>query len=38
MKLIERVLDFFIREIVDIDSKQFSCVPGRGTTDAIIII
>ena len=38
MKLLERVLDYFIREMVDIDAMQFGFVPGRGTTDAIFII
>ena len=38
MKLLERVLDSFIREMVDIDAMQFGIVPGRGTTDAIFII
>ena len=38
MKLLERVLDSFIREMVDIDAMQFGFVLGRGTTDAIFII
>ena len=38
MRLLEHLLDSFIREIVDIDSMQFYFVPGRGTTDAIFII
>ena len=38
MKLLERVLDSFIREMVDIVGMQFGFVPGRGTTDAIFII
>ena len=38
MKLLEHLLDFFIREVVDIDTMQFGCVPGRCTTDAIFII
>ena len=38
MKLLERVLDSFIREMVDIDAMQFGSVPGRGTTDATFII
>ena len=38
MKLLERVLDSFIREMVDIDAMQFGIVPGCGTTDAIFII
>ena len=38
MKLLERVLDSFILEMVDIDAMQFGIVPGHGTTDAIFII
>ena len=38
MKLLERVLDSFVRRMVDIDAMQFGFVPGRGTTDAIFII
>ena len=38
MKLLERVLDSFIRDMVDIDAMPFGFVPGRGTTDAIFII
>ena len=36
-KILERVLDHLIREVVDIDSIQFGFMPGRGTTDAICI-
>ena len=38
MTLLERVLDSFIQEMVDIDTMQFGFVPGRGTTDATFII
>ena len=38
MKLLKRVLDSFIPDIVDIEAMQFGFVPGRGTTDAIFII
>ena len=38
MKLLERMLDSFIRNMVDIDEMQFGFVPGRGTTDAIYIV
>ena len=38
MKLLERMLDSFIRNMVDIDEMQFGFVPGRGTTDAIFIV
>ena len=34
-KLLEQVLDFFIREMVDIDEMQFGFMPGRDTTDTI---
>ena len=38
MKLLEWVLDFNIREMVNIDEMQFCFAPGRGTTDAIFIV
>ena len=38
MKLMERVLDTFIRRMVNIDAMQFGFVPGQGTTDAIFIL
>ena len=38
MKLLEWVLDFNIHKMVNINEIQFSFVPGRGTTDAIIIV
>ena len=38
MKIMERVVDEMIREMVEIDEMQFAFVPGRGTTDAIFII
>ena len=37
MKLLERVLDSSIRKMVNIDDMQFGFVPGRATTDAILI-
>ena len=37
MKLLERVLDSFIQEMVDIDAMQVGFVPSRGFTDANII-
>ena len=37
MKLLERVVDFSIRKMVNIDKMQFGFVPCRGTTDAIFI-
>ena len=38
MKLLQPVLDSFIREMVDIAAMQFGFVPGHGTTDATFII
>ena len=38
MKLLEHVLDSFIREMVDIDAMHFGFVRGCGTTDAIFNI
>ena len=38
MKLLERVLDFFIHEMVNIDEMQFSFVSGKDTTDTIFIV
>ena len=38
MKLLERVLDFYICEMVNIDEMQFGSVPSIGTTDAIFIV
>ena len=35
MKVIERVFERRMREIVEIDKRQFGFMPGRGTTDAI---
>ena len=37
-KLLERVLDFYTCEMVNIDEMQFGFVPGRCTTDAIFVI
>src|SRR6056300_1728659 len=37
MKLAERVLDVFIRRIVNISDMQLGFVPGRGTSDAIFV-
>ena len=36
-KILERILESLIREVVDIDAMQFGFMPGRGTTDAIFI-
>ena len=38
MKIVERVLERRIRELVNIDSMQFSFMPGRGTTDALFVV
>ena len=38
MKVLERIIERLIRDIVDIDSMQFGFRPGRGTTDAIFIL
>ena len=38
MKLLERVLDSSIHQMVNIDEMQFTFVSGRGTIDAIFII
>lgn len=35
MKLVERVLESFMREMVNIDEMQVGYMPGRGTTEAI---
>ena len=38
MKVVERIVEGFIRERVTIDNMQFGFMPGRGTTDAIFIL
>ena len=38
MKILERIVDGFIRQFVSIDDSQFGFVPGRGTTDAIFAV
>ena len=38
MKVLERITEILIRDIVDIDSMQYGFRPGRGTTDAIFIL
>ena len=38
MKVMKRIVDGMIREMIAIDEMQFAFVPGRGTTDAIFII
>ena len=38
MKILERIVDGLIRQLVSVDDSQFGFVPGRGTTDAIFIV
>ena len=38
MKVLERIVDGLIRQVVSINDSQFGFVPGRGTTDAIFVI
>ena len=38
MKILERIDDGLIRQVVSIDDSQFGFVPGRGTTDAIFVV
>ena len=38
MKVLERIVDGLIRQVVSIDDSQLGFVPGRGTTDAIFVV
>ena len=38
MKIVERVLERRIRELVNIDSMQFGFMPGRRTTDVFFVL
>ena len=38
MKVLERIVDGLIRQVVSTDDSQFDFVPGRGTTDAIFVV
>ena len=38
MKVLERIVDGLIRQLVSIDDSQFGFVPGRGTTDTIFVV
>ena len=38
MKVLERIVDSLIRQVVSVDDSQFGFVPGRSTTDAIFVI
>ena len=38
MKIVERVLEKRLRELVKVDDMQFGFMPGKGTTDALFIL
>ena len=38
MKVLERIVDGLIRQLVSIDDSQFGFVPGRGTTDTSFVV
>ena len=38
MKVLGRIVDGLIRQLVSINESQFSFVPGRDTTDAIFVV
>jgi len=38
MKVVERIFEHRIRQLIDIDDMQFRFMKGRGTTDAIFIV
>ena len=38
MKILERIVDCLIRQLVSINYSQFGFVPGRGTADAIFVV
>ena len=38
MKIVERVLEKRIRELVKVDDMQFGFMPEKGTTDALFIL
>ena len=38
MKILERIVDGLIRQLVSIDDSQFGLVQGRGITDAIFVV
>ena len=38
MKVLERIVNCLIRQLVSIDDSQFGFVPDRGTTDAIFVV
>ena len=38
MNIVERVVKQRIRELVNIDSMQFGFTPGRGRTNALLVV
>ena len=38
MKIMERVIEVRVRNIVEIDNMQFGFMAGKGTTDAIFVV
>ena len=38
MKVLKRIVDGLIRQLVSIDDSQFGFVPGRGILDAIFVV
>ena len=38
MKILERIVDSLIRQLVSIYDSQFGFIPGRGTTDAFFVV
>ena len=38
MKILERIVDGLIRQLVSINDSQFGFVPSRGTTDTIFVV
>ena len=38
IKILERIVDGLIRQVVSSDDSDFGFVPGRGTTDAIFVV
>ena len=38
MKILERIVDGLIRQLVSINDSQFGFIPGRDTTDAIFVV
>ena len=38
IKILERIVDGLIRQVVSIKDSQFGFVPGRGTTAAIFVV